>query len=34
VWEVRDEAGRLLPSGLYFARAGTGGTRRIAVIDR
>jgi hypothetical protein len=33
-WPVRDDHGRDLPPGLYFARAGAGPTFRIAVLDR
>jgi len=33
-WRARDAAGRDLPPGLYFVRAGAGPMRRIAILDR
>jgi len=33
-WEARDGAGRLLPAGLYFARAGEAGVARLVVLAR
>jgi hypothetical protein len=33
-WEARDGGGRLLPAGLYFARAGEAGVARLVVLAR
>lgn len=33
-WEARDGAGRSLPAGLYFARAGEAGVARLVVLAR
>ncbi len=33
-WEARDGAGRFLPAGLYFARAGSMGRTRLVVVSR
>ncbi len=33
-WEARDGGGRMLPAGLYFARAGAAGVARLVVLAR